>query len=216
MYAISHGHEAYKNHPGAAAVTFNESQRKRGHCRRAAPPAGRGRAGGRRERVGTARTSTRVPRHASDLTASTEQALARLPAAATVRGGVDQLGPGASDMGGTMTDQHEVRLDDTDGRQIASATVTTDQEGGSVRAALHVEPGHLPPDARTRLVDGVFEQPGVSPGADLTAAVPAGDAELIDKVRQHTTNPAARRAGATVIVEGHVASPIDSTTEPEH
>jgi hypothetical protein len=115
-----------------------------------------------------------------------------------------------------MTDQHEVQLQDTDGRPIASATVTTDQEGRTVRAALHVEPGHLPPDARARLVDTVFEQPGVSPGADLTAAVPAGDAELIDQVRQHTTNSAVRRAGATVIVEGHVASPIHSTTTPKH
>ena len=104
-----------------------------------------------------------------------------------------------------MTDEHEVQLHDSDGRQIASATVTTDGDGGTVRAALHVEPGHLPPDVRARLVDTVLEQPGVSPGADLTAAVPAGDAELIEQLRQHTIHTATRRAGATAIVEGNVA-----------
>jgi hypothetical protein len=104
-----------------------------------------------------------------------------------------------------MTDQHEVQLQDSEGRQIASATVSTDEDGRTVRAALHVEPGHLPPDARARLVDTVFEEAGVSPGAELTAAVPAGDAELIDQLRQHTIHTATRRAGATAIVEGNVA-----------
>lgn len=103
-----------------------------------------------------------------------------------------------------MAEPREVELHDTDGKLIASAAVSVVSEGGDVCATLHVEPGHLPPDTRARLIDTLLHQPEISPGTALTVVVPAGDGELIEELHQRTADTASRRVGATTVVEGRL------------
>ncbi len=103
-----------------------------------------------------------------------------------------------------MAEPREVELRDTEGTLIASATVSIGSDGGGVCAALHIEPGHLPPDTRARLIDTLLHQPEVDPGAALTVVVPAGDGELIEALHRRTAETASRRVGATTVIEGQL------------
>lgn len=88
------------------------------------------------------------------------------------------------------------------GRVVASAEVVAD--GGSAVAALHVEPGHLPPGTRTELVDAVLDAPAVAGADRLTTAGPAGDVEVAERVRERLDDVEARSAGATTFHDGTV------------
>src|SRR5215213_8042593 len=57
-------------------------------------------------------------------------------------------------------------------------------------AHLRVEAGHIPPGARSQLVDAVLDLPNVSGGTRLEITLPTGDAEMLDQIRNrcHTIN----------------------------
>ena len=59
------------------------------------------------------------------------------------------------------------------GRLVAEADVRAEED--LVRAQLRVEAGHVPPGARTELVDAVLASPAVEPGTPLQMTVPAGE-----------------------------------------
>jgi hypothetical protein len=93
----------------------------------------------------------------------------------------------------------EVRDDD---RTVAAAEVAASGEaGGTARASLHAESGHVPPGKRTDLVDAVMDLPEVQASARLEAAVPIGDGESLERLRQRTEESATRPAGSTALLD---------------
>jgi hypothetical protein len=93
----------------------------------------------------------------------------------------------------------EVRDDD---RTVAAAEVAASGEaGGTARASLHAESGHVPPGKRTDLVDAVMDLPEVQASARLEAAVPIGDGESLERLRQRTEETSTRPAGSTALVD---------------
>lgn len=74
---------------------------------------------------------------------------------------------------------------------------------GSLHGDLHVEPGHLPVGTRTRLVDE-FLNLYAKPGMRLKVTLPAGDAEILQRLRERCSRVTTRRAGATSLVDASV------------
>jgi hypothetical protein len=93
----------------------------------------------------------------------------------------------------------EVRDDD---RTVAAAEVAASGEaGGTARASLRAESGHVLPGKRTDLVDAVMDLPEVQASARLEAAVPIGDSESLARLRQRTEETATRPAGSTALLD---------------
>jgi len=90
---------------------------------------------------------------------------------------------------------------EVDGRVVATADVEQHDQPGVVRAALHVEPGHQPTGSRTRLVDAVLNLPEVHHQQRLEAALPIGDTEILDRLRERCDHVQPRPAGATCLVD---------------
>ena len=98
-----------------------------------------------------------------------------------------------------MSDAAQHITIEDDGRLLAEADVrTTDQ---AVQADLRVEAGQLPPGTRARLVDAVLDISNAEPGIPLTATLPAGDAEMLQRMRERCTTVSTRTAGATCQVD---------------
>ncbi len=97
-------------------------------------------------------------------------------------------------------DSHEIEIE-VDGHLAASAEISPTDDPAIVRFAMHVESGHLPPGTRSRLVDAVLDDPQVACASHLSASMPAGDTELLERVRQRADSVEARVTGATKLVE---------------
>ena len=93
---------------------------------------------------------------------------------------------------------------DQDGSVVAFAHVERPEGADAARAALHVEAGHRPPDTGSRLVDAVLDTPQVREAGAVVAALPRGEADAIQHVKNRLPTSTTRAAGATVIVEGEV------------
>jgi hypothetical protein len=100
-------------------------------------------------------------------------------------------------------DTHQIEIQ-VDGRMAALADVSGTPDPAVVRSAMHVESGHLPPGTRSKLVDAVLDDPQVSQASHLSASMPAGDTELIDRLRQRAESVEIRAAGATKLVEAEL------------
>ena len=88
------------------------------------------------------------------------------------------------------------------GRVLAEATVHADSQHRSVQADMHVEAGHLPVGTRTRLVDAVLDDDSAAAGAHLDATLPAGDGEILDRLRERCDDLQTRSAGASCLATG--------------
>ncbi|MFW3170428.1 hypothetical protein [Geodermatophilus sp. CPCC 206100] len=91
-----------------------------------------------------------------------------------------------------------------DGHVLADADVHPTDDPRVVHSDLHVESGQLPLGTRGRLVDAVLDHPSVDRAERLVATMPISDTEMLDRVRERTTDVAARAAGATKIVEARL------------
>jgi hypothetical protein len=100
-----------------------------------------------------------------------------------------------------MSDAQRITIDDDDGRLLAEADVRATNE--AVQAEFRVEAGHLPPGTRTKLVDAVLDLTNAEPGIPLSATLPAGDAEMLQRMRERCTTVTTRAAGATCQVDTH-------------
>ena len=89
-----------------------------------------------------------------------------------------------------------------DGQLLAEATIRSATHRPSVHADLHCEAGHLPVGTRTRLVDAVLEATAAEPGIQLLVTLPAGDGEILDRLRQRCDNLQTRAAGASCLATG--------------
>ena len=94
----------------------------------------------------------------------------------------------------------EVAIDDADGRRLASAEIDL-ADRSTVRAAMHIEAGHLPPGTRARLVDAVLDTPEVAARRRVQVTLPLGDSEILERIRERCDKTEARAAGATCLVE---------------
>ena len=79
--------------------------------------------------------------------------------------------------------QHVVVSEDD--RTVAAAEVTiSGGSGGTARASLRAESGHITPGRRASLVDAVLDLPGVRACARLQAVLPLGDCESLQRLRE--------------------------------
>lgn len=107
-----------------------------------------------------------------------------------------------------MSDHHQHIAMDDDGRLVATADLQTDPESGVLRAQLHVEAGHQRPGTGGKLVDAVLARAASGRAVRLLATISAGDAEVLERLRERCEDVQIRAAGATVIVEGNLGDPL--------
>lgn len=91
-------------------------------------------------------------------------------------------------------------IDGDDGRSLAVGRIDV-IDHLVARVSLHVEPGHLPAGTRVRLVDAVFDDPEVRSRRRVEIALPLGDTEILDRVRERGAVVASRPAGSTSLIE---------------
>ncbi len=88
---------------------------------------------------------------------------------------------------------------------VAAAKVTTSGEAdGTARTSLDAASGHITPGKRADLVDAVMDLPQVQASTRLEAAVPRGDGESLDRLRERTEDMVTRAAGSTVLVNAEI------------
>ena len=104
-----------------------------------------------------------------------------------------------------------ISVDDENGRPVAAADIEV-VTPAEVRASLHVESGHLPVGTRKRLVDAVLDTPEVSSSEHMQVALPLGDTEILDRVRERCDTGEVRAAGTTCLVEADL--PATRTPSP--
>ena len=114
--------------------------------------------------------------------------------------------------------QHHLEV--KEGEQIVAAADVTIPPAGdpgpsTAQASLHVAPGHGPPGSRASLVDAVMDLPEVRERDRLQAAVPLGDSETLDRLRERSDNAITRAAGASALLDADIpAAPPEPPTEP--
>jgi hypothetical protein len=97
-----------------------------------------------------------------------------------------------------LSNTQHITIEDDNGRVLAAADVQAEPE--VVRAALRAEAGHLPPGTRARLVDAVLDIPNAEPGTRLEVSLPAGDAEMLQRIRERCEQVQTRAAGASCLL----------------
>jgi hypothetical protein len=88
---------------------------------------------------------------------------------------------------------------------VAAAKVTTSSEtDGTARTSLDAAAGHIAPGKRADLVDAVMDLPEVQASTRLEAAIPRGDGESLERLRERTDDMVTRAAGSTVLVNADI------------
>ena len=105
-------------------------------------------------------------------------------------------------------DQHQhVEVVDDD-RTVATAEVTTSAgSGGTARASLHAEPGHITPGRRASLVDAVLDLPEVQESTHLEAAFRLGDSESLHRIQERCADVSTRPAGWSALLDANLSHP---------
>ena len=107
-----------------------------------------------------------------------------------------------------------VEISDDD-RTVAAAEVTSEGPGGTARASLSSDSGHIPPGRRASLVDAVLDLPEVRESARLKAAFPLGDSESLQRLQQRCDDVSAHPAGWSAILEASLPSGGPGSTAQE-
>jgi len=107
-----------------------------------------------------------------------------------------------------MTDRARPRIaiDDEFGRPVAAAEIEL-IDLVMARASLHVEAGHLPMGTRGRLVDAVLDSPEIRSRQWIQVALPLGDTEMLNRVRERCVDAQPRAAGASCLIDVNVPQP---------
>lgn len=107
-----------------------------------------------------------------------------------------------------MTDpktSRHIEIKDDDDRTAAVAEVTTAAgPEGTVRTSMYAKNEHVRPGDRTALVDEVMDLPEVRASDRVEAAVPLGDAESVERLRERTDDAVLRAAGSTTLLDAKV------------
>jgi hypothetical protein len=102
-----------------------------------------------------------------------------------------------------------VEIKDESDRTVAAANVTTaNSPEGTVRTSMHADP-YAQPGYRASLVDAVMDLPEVQASDRVEAAVPYGDAESIERLRERTEDAQTRAAGATTLLDANIPNVPD-------
>ncbi len=126
-----------------------------------------------------------------------------------------------------MTDPHtpapsdpatprHVEIRDESDHPVAAAEVTTAAgPEGTVRTSLHAESGHVRPGQRASLVDAVMDLPEVQGSQRVEAAIPYGDGESLERLRERTRDAQTRAAGSSTLLDATIepSSPEPATAE---
>jgi hypothetical protein len=107
------------------------------------------------------------------------------------------------------------RVEIKDGDQTVAAAEVSQHEGGTARASLHAESGHVPPGRRADLVDAVVDLPEVQASSRLEATIPLGDGETLDRIRERTEETTSRAAGSTALVDATLPGAQDRCHEDQ-
>ena len=93
-----------------------------------------------------------------------------------------------------------VEISDDD-RTVAAAEVTSEGPGGTARASLCSESGHIPPGRRAGLAGAVLDLPGVRESARLSVVFPLGDSETLQRLQELCPDVRTHPAGGSAIME---------------
>jgi len=97
-----------------------------------------------------------------------------------------------------------LEIKDESDRTVARAEVTTALgPDGTVRTSMQAD-AYAPPGYRASLVDAVMDLPEVQASDRVEAAVPYGDAESLERLRQRTKDAETRAAGATTLLDANI------------
>ena len=100
-----------------------------------------------------------------------------------------------------------VEIKDEGDRTVAEAEVTTDDgPEGTVRTSMHAKDAYVPPGPRASLVDTVMDLPEVQASDRMEAAIPYGDGESLQRLRERTEDAQSRAAGATTLFDANIPS----------
>ena len=100
-----------------------------------------------------------------------------------------------------------VEIKDQDDHTAAEAEVTTDRgPEGTVRTSMHAKDAYVRTGHRARLVDAVMDLPEVQASDRVEAAIPYGDGESLERLRERTEDAQARAAGATTLLDANIPS----------
>jgi hypothetical protein len=93
-----------------------------------------------------------------------------------------------------------------DGDQIVAAAEVTTARGpeGTARTSLHAKSPDVSVGHRANLVDAVMDTPEVQASSRLEATIPLGDGELLERLRQRTTDAITRPAGSTTLLDANI------------
>ena len=107
-----------------------------------------------------------------------------------------------------MTDpetSRHVEIKDDDYCTAAVADVTTARgPDGTVRTSMYAKSEHVRPGDRAALVDEVMGLPEVRESDRMEAAVPLGDAESVERLRERTDDAVLRAAGSTTLIDANL------------
>lgn len=98
-----------------------------------------------------------------------------------------------------------VEIKDEADRTVAEAEVTTEAgPEGTVRTSMRATDAYVRRGYRASLVDAVMELPEVRESDRVEAAVPYGDGESLDRLRERTEDAQTRAAGATTLLDANI------------
>ena len=110
-------------------------------------------------------------------------------------------------------DSRHLEIRDETDRTVAQAEVTTAQgPEGTVRTSMHSDP-YAQRGTRASLVDAVMDLPVVLASDRVEAAVPYGDAESLERLRQRTEDSQTRAAGATTLFDANIPEAAEPDDE---
>ena len=99
--------------------------------------------------------------------------------------------------------QQHITIED-EGRAVASADLQSSADTHTISASMHIESGHLPTGTRIRLVDAVVDRAWALQAERLQASLPAGENEILDRLRERCTDVDARAAGASCLTDARL------------
>jgi len=102
------------------------------------------------------------------------------------------------------TPRHVEIKDDGDHTIVEAEVTTARGPDGTVRTSMHARSGHVRPGQRASLVDAVMDLPEVQASDRVEAAVPYGDGESLDRLRERTEDAHTRAAGATTLLDANI------------
>lgn len=102
-----------------------------------------------------------------------------------------------------VPDERQISIEDH-GQAVSRVTVSVPDENSEARVHVHMSSGHLPAGTRQKVADAIHEAVTEDEAERLTAAVPRGDAELVDGISDQLSDAGLRATGATSLIGGQV------------